>query len=304
MRIAKGIILGGGTGSRLYPVTFAVNKHLLSIYNKPMIYYPLSVLALAGIRDVLLICDENSRPMYEKLLGDGSRFGMNISYRVQEKPLGLAHGLLMGKEFANSEPVCMILGDNIFYGHSLQKILMEAREKVEREGGAVVFAYPVRDPERYGVVVFNEEGRATDLFEKPKNPPSHWAVTGLYFYDPTCFEKAERIEPSDRGEYEITSVNEEYLKEGKLFVKKLGRGFAWFDAGTHESFLEASNFVATVEHRTGYMIGCLEEIAYRNGWISKEDLLERARELGKTAYGRYLEKIAREEEDAFFFQAP
>ncbi len=293
----KGIILAGGSGTRLYPITKAVNKHLLPIYNKPMIYYPLSILALAEITEILIVSNGETLPLYKKLLGDGGRFGMKISYTVQKEPKGLADGLLHAEKFANGEPVCLILGDNIFYGHELQTLLKRAKKTVETEGGAVIFTYHVKDPERYGIVELDENGNPVRLVEKPKNPKSNLAVTGLYFYDNTCFERAKRVKPSARGELEITSVNESYLKDGKLKIEKLGRGFAWFDAGTHHSFLEASEFVATIENRTGYMIGCLEEIAYRNGWISKEQLLEIAEELKKTDYGKYLKKIA-EEEDA------
>lgn len=291
----KGIVLGGGTGSRLYPVTYAVNKHFIPIYNKPMIYYPLSVIALAGIRDILIVCSSKDVDNYKSLLRDGSHIGMRIEYVFQEEPKGLADGLLKGERFAQGEPVCLVLGDNIFYGHELQSILLEARKDVERQGGGVVFGYHVRDPERYGVVEFNQKGNVVSIEEKPQKPKSNYAVTGLYFYDNTCFEKAKCIKPSKRGELEITSVNEEYLKEGKLKVKLLGRGFAWFDAGTHDSFIEASEFVATIEKRTGYMIGCIEEIAYRNGWIDKEQLRKLAEPLIKTDYGKYLMKVAEED---------
>lgn len=290
-----GILLGGGTGSRLYPVTYAVNKHLIPVYNKPMVYYSFSVLMLAGIRDVVIVCSPGDVESYRKLFGDGSRLGMRVNYAVQEKPRGLADGLLRAEEFARGEPVCLILGDNIFYGHELQNLLRSARKRVETEGGAVIFAYHVKDPERFGVVEFDEEGNAVSLEEKPKNPKSNYAVTGLYFYDSTCFEKARRVEPSGRGELEITSVNEEYLKEKRLKVQLLKRGFAWFDAGTHESFLEAGEFIATIEKRTGYMIGSIEEIAYRNGWINREQLKKLAEPLMKTDYGKYLMQIAEEE---------
>ena len=293
-----GVLLGGGTGSRLYPVTFAVNKHFIPIYNKPMVYYSFSILMLAGIREVVIVCSPGDLDGYRKLFGDGSKLGMKVEYAVQEEPKGLADGLLKAEEFARGEPVCLVLGDNVFYGHELQELLREARKKVETEGGAVIFAYHVKDPERFGVVEFDEEGNVVSIEEKPKNPKSSYAVTGLYFYDNTCFEKAKRVKPSDRGELEITSVNEEYLKEGSLKVKPLRRGFAWFDAGTHDSFLKAGEFIATIEKRTGYMIGCIEEIAYRNGWIDREQLIKLAEPLRKTDYGRYLLTIA-EEEGAF-----
>lgn len=291
----KGILLGGGTGSRLYPVTYVLNKHFLPIYNKPMIYYSFSILALAKIRDILIVCSPEDLRNYKKLFGDGSHLGMRVDYAIQENPRGLADGLLKGEEFAEGDSVCLILGDNIFYGHELQTILNEAKKNIESEGGAIVFGYHVKDPERYGVVEFDEEGNVISIEEKPKNPKSSYAITGLYFYDNTCFEKAKRIKPSDRGELEITSVNQEYLKEGRLKVKLLGRGFAWFDAGTHDSFIEASEFVATIEKRTGHMIGCIEEIVYRNGWISREQLIELAKPLIKTDYGKYLMMIAEED---------
>jgi len=288
----KAIILAGGSGTRLYPVTIAINKHLLPIYNKPMIYYPLSLVMLLGIRNVLLIVNPDDLEIFKKLFKDGSHLGMNIEYRIQKKPNGLAEGLILAEEFIGNDNICYMLGDNIFYGHDLVKIIAEARREVEERGGAYVFGYYVKDPERFGVVEFDEEGNVKSIEEKPKKPKSNYAVVGMYFYDNKAVEIAKGIKPSGRGELEITSVNEEYLKCGKLKVKLLGRGFAWFDAGTHDSFLEAGEFVATIEKKTGLMIGCIEEIAYRNGWIDREQLLKLAKPLVKTNYGRYLLELA------------
>ena len=291
----KSIILAGGSGTRLYPVTQVVNKHLLPIYNKPMIYYPLSLVMLIGIRDILLIVNPQDLEQYKELLGDGSHLGINLSYKVQEEPRGLAEGLILGEEFLNGEKVCYMLGDNIFFGHDLPKIMKEAKEEIEKEGGACIFGYYVKDPERFGVVEFDEKGNVISLEEKPPNPKSNYAVVGMYFYDNEAVEIAENVKPSDRGELEITSVNQEYLKRGKLRVKLLGRGFAWFDAGTHDSFLEASEFIATIEKKTGLMVGCIEEIAYRNGWIDREQLIRLAKSLHKTDYGKYLLRLTEEE---------
>jgi len=291
----KSIILAGGSGTRLYPVTRIVNKHLLPVYNKPMIYYPLSLVMLIGIREILLVVNPQDLETYRGLLKDGSHLGMSISYAVQKEPRGLAEGLILGENFVGDENICYVLGDNIFFGHDLPKILIEAKEEVERKGGAYIFGYYVKDPERFGVVEFDREGNVISLEEKPKHPKSHYAVVGLYFYDREAVEIAKRVKPSDRGELEITSVNEEYRKKGKLKVKILGRGFAWFDAGTHDSFLEAGEFVATIEKKTGLMIGCIEEIAYRNGWINKEQLKKLARSMEKTEYGKYLLRVAEEE---------
>ncbi len=291
----KSIILAGGSGTRLYPITQVINKHLLPIYNKPMIYYPLSIVMLIGIRDILLIVNPQDLNLYKKLLGDGSHIGINLHYKIQEKPRGLAEGLILGEDFLNGDNVCYILGDNIFFGHDLPRIMLEAKEEIESKGGAYIFGYYVKDPERFGVVEFDEEGNVISIEEKPKNPKSNYAVVGLYFYDNEAVEIAKNVKPSDRGELEITSVNEEYLRKGKLKVKLLGRGFAWFDAGTHDSFLEAGEFVATIEKKTGLMIGCIEEIAYRNGWIDKDKLIKLAEPLRKTEYGKYLLKIAEEE---------
>ncbi len=289
----KAVILAGGSGTRLYPVTMAVNKHLLPIYNKPMIYYPLSLVMLLGLREILFIVNPHDLEVFQKLFGDGSHLGVKISYQVQEKPRGLAEGLILAEDFLQGDSVCYLLGDNVFFGHDLVNLMQQAKEEVEKTGGAMVFAYFVKDPERFGVVVFDEEGRATSLEEKPQKPRSNWAVVGMYFYDPKAPSIAKKIKPSPRGELEITSVNEEYLRRGELRVKLLGRGFAWFDAGTHDSFLEAGEFVATIEKRTGLMIGCIEEIAFRNGWISREQLLALAEPLQKTDYGRYLKEIAK-----------
>ncbi len=284
----KGIILAGGSGTRLYPVTKALNKHFLPIYNKPMIYYPLSLVMLLGLKDVLFITNKYDLHHFQDLLGDGSQLGMNISYKIQEEPKGLAEGLVLAEDFVGEDSICMLLGDNIFFGHDLVNIMIEAANDIEKNGGAYVFGYSVKDPERFGVVEFDEKGNVLSIEEKPKKPKSNYAVVGMYFYDNKAVSIAKNIKPSDRGELEITSVNEEYLKKGELKVKLLGRGFAWFDAGTHDSFLEAGEFVATIEKRTGLMIGCIEEIAYNNGWITKEQLLELAKPLSKTEYGRYL----------------
>lgn len=291
----KGIILAGGSGTRLYPVTLGLNKHFLPIFNKPMIYYPLSILMLAGIREILIVTNPQDLEMFQKILGDGNKLGMRISYVVQDRPRGLAHGLILAEDFAGKENICLILGDNIFFGHGLPELLKEAKKEVEEKGGACVFAYYVPDPERYGVVEFDEEGKVISLEEKPSKPRSNWAVVGLYFYDYKAIQIAKKVKPSWRGELEITSVNQEYLRRGELKVKLFGRGFAWFDAGTHDSFLEAGEFVATIEKRTGLMIGCIEEIAYRNGWITREELYKLAEPLNKTDYGKYLLKLARGE---------
>lgn len=287
----KGVILAGGSGTRLYPTTRVINKHLIPIYDKPMIYYPLSVVMMLGVRDVAIVVNPSDVENFTRLFGHGERLGMRIEYVVQEKPNGLAEGLILTESFIGNDTVCYMLGDNIFFGHDLPKILNEAKAQVEKHGGAYVFGYPVKDPERFGVVEFNELGEVLSIEEKPKAPKSNWAVVGLYFYDNSVVEKAKNVKPSERGELEITSVNEAYLKEGKLKVSLLGRGFAWFDAGTYDSFIETSEFVATLEKRTGLMIGCLEEIAYSNGWISKEQLKDIAKELRNTDYGEYLQEV-------------
>ena len=292
----KGIILAGGSATRLYPATICLNKHLLPVYNKPMIYYPLSILMLAGIKDILLISGPRDIESFKGIFGTGKRLGLKFSYAVQEKPNGLAEALIIGKDFTKGQDVCLILGDNIFFGHGLPALLKETVRSMKKQGGAYVFASNVQDPERYGIVEFDSQGVAVSVEEKPKKPKSNWAVTGLYFFDKNCPEIAEGVKPSGRGELEITSVNEHYLKKGALHVNPIGRGFAWFDAGTHHSFLEASKFIATIETRTGYMVGCIEEIAYSKGWISREALLEMAETLKKTEYGKYLIKAARGDE--------
>jgi len=291
----KAVILAGGSGTRLYPVTQVLNKHLLPVYNKPMIYYPFSLSMLLKIREVLFIVNEEDLLAFKRLFKDGSHLGMNIQYKVQKKPNGLAEGLILAEEFLDKDNVFYLLGDNIFFGHDLINILTQAKKDVELNSGAYVFGYYVSDPERFGIVEFDESGKVISIEEKPKKPKSNYAVVGMYFYDSDATEIAKTVKPSHRGELEITSVNEEYLKRGNLKVKQLGRGFAWFDAGTHDSFLEAGEFVATIEKKTGLMIGCIEEIAYSNGWITKEELLRLAEPLKKTGYGKYLIKLAREE---------
>jgi len=290
----KAIILAGGSGTRLYPVTIAINKHFLPIYNKPMIYYPLSLVMLLGIKDVLFIVNPEDLKDFQKLFKDGSHLGMNIQYQIQEKPNGLAEGLILAEDFIRDDNICYMLGDNVFFGHDLINIMKDAKDKIEKNGGAYVFGYAVKDPERFGIVEFDENGKVISLEEKPKEPKSNYAIVGIYFYDKEAISIAKKVKPSNRGELEITSVNEEYLKKGKLKVKLLGRGFAWFDAGTHKSFLEAGEFVATIENKTGLMIGCIEEIAYNNGWITKEQLLKLAEPLKKTEYGKYLIELAKE----------
>lgn len=288
----KGIVLAGGSGTRLYPITRGISKQLILVYDKPMIYYPLSTLMLAGIRDILLISTPEYTPLFEELLGDGSDFGINLSYKVQEKPNGLAEAFILGKEFIGDDPVCLILGDNIYYGSGLSQLLRDATKK---EKGATVFGYHVTDPERFGVVEFDKDHHALSIEEKPAEPKSNYAVTGLYFYDNDVVSIAEGLEPSARGELEITDINKEYLKRGDLDVKLMGRGYAWLDTGTHDSMLEASSFIATIQKRQNLKVASLEEIAYRQGWISKERLIELAQPMKKNDYGQYLLRLANED---------
>ena len=291
----KGIILAGGSGTRLYPITKGTSKQLVPIYDKPMIYYPLSVLMLSGITEVLIISTPDDLPNFEKLLGDGSDIGMKFSYIVQPSPDGLAQAFLLGEEFIGDDDVCLVLGDNIFYGHGLTELLAKSVKNAESENKATVFGYYVKDPERYGVAAFNEEGVVTSLEEKPSQPKSNYAVIGLYFYPNDVVKKAKDVKPSDRGELEITTLNQDYLAEERLKVELMGRGYAWLDTGTHESLLEASMFIQTIENRQGLKVACLEEIAYEMGYITKEKLLELAQPLKKNQYGQYL--IARANQD-------
>lgn len=284
----KGIILAGGSGSRLYPITLGISKQLLPIYDKPMIYYPLSVLMLAGIRDILIITTPEDKQSFIRLLGDGEQFGVKLTYEVQPSPDGLAQAFIIGEKFIGKDSVCLVLGDNIFFGQGFSPKL---KSVAENNSGATVFGYQVIDPERFGVVEFNEQSKVISIEEKPVKPKSHWAITGLYFYDNDVVEIAKSIKPSPRGELEITSINEEYLKRGKLQVEQLGRGFAWLDTGTHDSLIEAGTFVETVQKRQGMMVACLEEIAWNNKWLSSKDLMVIAHNLKKTSYGEYLMKI-------------
>lgn len=287
----KGIILAGGSGTRLYPITKGVSKQLLPVYDKPMIYYPISVLMLAGIRDILIITTPDDQYSFQRLLGDGSEFGINLQYAVQESPDGLAQAFLIGENFIGTSSVCLALGDNIFWGQGFSPILKKC---AERAAGATIFGYQVKDPERFGVVSFDENNKAICIQEKPLNPKSNFAVTGLYFYDNRVIEIAKKVKPSERGELEITSINQGYLELGELNVELLGRGFAWLDTGTHESLLEAAMFVETIEKRQGYKIACLEEIAWRNGWLTNADVEHASRCLAKNGYGQYLADLLRD----------
>lgn len=288
----KGIVLAGGSGSRLYPITLGTSKQLLPVYDKPMIYYPLSVLMLAGIRDILIITTPEEQPGFKRALGNGEQFGINLEYAIQQSPDGLAQAFIIGDEFIGDSSICLVLGDNIFYGPGFTPKLREAVEHTEAHGGATVFGYQVKDPERFGVVEFDRDLKAISIEEKPTTPKSQYAVTGLYFYDNRVVEIAKAVKPSNRGELEITDVNRVYLQNGELNVNLLGRGFAWLDTGTHESLLEAAQFVETIEKRQGYKIACLEEIAYNVGWLSKAMLKKKAHELRKNSYGEYLDDLA------------
>lgn len=289
MKNRKGIILAGGSGTRLYPLTLAISKQIMPVYDKPMIYYPISVLMEAGIKEVLIISTPRDIVTFQELLGDGSQWGMNFEYKIQEKPNGLAEAFIIGEEFIGEDNVAMILGDNMFYGSHLPEILRRANE---RENESTIFGYYVKDPRAYGVVEIDKEGKAVSIEEKPENPKSNYAVPGLYFYTNDVAKIAKTIKPSARGELEITSVNDEYMKMGKLTVEKLGRGMTWFDTGTHDALLETASFVQTIEKRQGMQVCCPEEIAYKNGWINKEQLLELAQKFMKTEYGKYLKDIA------------
>jgi glucose-1-phosphate thymidylyltransferase len=287
----KGIILAGGSGTRLYPATLAINKQLFPVYDKPMVYYPLSVLMLAGIRDILVISTPEHLPFYRRLLGDGSTWGIKLAYVVQENPIGLAHAFILGRDFVGGDRVALILGDNVFYGHGLSAELVDA---AAREEGATVFAYYVSEPSQYGVVKFGDSGEAMDIVEKPTQFLSNWAVTGLYFYDNAVLDIAAGLRPSARGELEITDVNRRYLELRKLRVVKLGRGYAWLDTGTHDALMEASEFVRSIQHRQGLLVGCPEEVAYSKGFITADQLRGLAAQYGKTVYGRYLQRLVDE----------
>jgi len=290
----KGIILAGGSGTRLYPITKGVSKQLVPIYDKPMVYYPLSILMLAGIKEVLIISTPHDLPRFEELLGDGKDIGMKFEYVVQPSPDGLAQAFILGEEFIGDDDVCLVLGDNIFYGHGLVEMLDKSVNNAKDENKATVFGYYVKDPQRYGVAEFDESGNVTSIEEKPENPKSNYAVVGLYFYPNDVAKKAKNVKPSDRGELEITTLNQDYLNENRLKVELMGRGYAWLDTGTHESLLEASNFIQTIEHRQGLKVACIEEIAYEMGYISKEELINLAQPLLKNQYGQYLLRRAKE----------
>nr|WP_330386177.1 glucose-1-phosphate thymidylyltransferase RfbA [Pseudobutyrivibrio sp. 49] len=293
MYFMKGIILAGGSGTRLYPLTKAISKQIMPIYDKPMIYYPLSTLMLAGIREVLIISTPRDLPVFKELLGDGKQLGMDIQYAVQEAPNGLAEAFIIGEEFIGKDAVALVLGDNIFYGQSFSKVLLSAAQRTESEPGATIFGYYVRDPREYGVVEFDENGVAISIEEKPENPKSNYAVPGLYFYDNSVVEIAKTITPSARGELEITAVNNAYLQRGNLHVETLGRGFAWLDTGNHDMLLQAAEFVSTFQKRQGMYVSCIEEIAYKRGFIDKEQLLKLAEPLMKTDYGKYLVEVSK-----------
>jgi glucose-1-phosphate thymidylyltransferase len=294
----KGIILAGGSGTRLYPVTLAISKQLVPIYDKPMIYYPLSVLMLAGIREIMVITTPEDQAQFQRLLGDGGKWGLKLAYAVQPKPEGLAQALTISRDFCAGGPSALVLGDNIYYGHGFPRLMKAARERVEKDGGAVVFATQVKDPERYGVAAFDRGGKVMSLEEKPQAPRSNYAVTGLYFYDGTAAAKAAAQKPSARGELEITDLNRAYLEEGRLSVELMGRGIAWLDTGTHESMLQASTFIEAVENRQGLKVSCPEEIAFRNGWINRDALEVLAKPMLKNEYGQYLMRVAQEGADA------
>ncbi|WP_370549008.1 glucose-1-phosphate thymidylyltransferase RfbA [Edwardsiella tarda] len=287
----KGIILAGGSGTRLYPITMGVSKQLLPVYDKPMIYYPLSVLMLAGIRDILIITTPEDQSSFQRLLGDGSQFGITLTYAVQPKPDGLTQAFIIGERFIGEDAVCLVLGDNIFYGQNFSSKLRKAAQKAQSGEGATIFGYQVKDPERFGVIEFDKNQKAISIEEKPVNPKSEYAVTGLYFYPKNVVQLARKVTRSERGEFEITTLNEMYLRRDRLYVEMLGRGFAWLDTGTHESLLEAAQFVETVEKRQGYKIACLEEISINNKWMNKEDITSRAGLMAKNCYGQYLLKL-------------
>ncbi|MGN0016882.1 MAG: glucose-1-phosphate thymidylyltransferase RfbA [Candidatus Avelusimicrobium sp.] len=293
----KGIILAGGTGSRLYPATFAISKQLIPVYDKPMIFYPLSVLMLAGIRDILIISTPTDLPLYKKLFGDGSQYGLHLSYVEQPRPEGLAQAFILGEKFIGGDNVCLILGDNIFYGRDLKQLVQAA---AAQKTGATVFAYHVKNPKAYGVVEIDENKKAVSIEEKPQNPKSNWAVTGLYFYDNRVVEIAKHLKPSARGELEITAVNDWYLKHGELSVQLMGRGMAWLDTGTHSDLIKASMFIEALENRQGLKIACLEAIAYKNGWLSQNDLTARGEKMKNTEYGQYLLSIPEDQKNGFF----